>query len=333
MKILVCYGTRPEYIKIEPVLRGMNGLIEYRTLYIRQHTTLIDVNNPNHILTLGLADNRLDAVIGSLGFFKDHYFDDITHVMVQGDTSTALACAMAAFHRNIPVIHLEAGLRTYDNQNPYPEEVYRQMISRIASIHLCPTIENALNLSNEKINGRTFITGNTGLDHLIDLRNKIEYNNEILVTLHRRENHKNIRSWFQELSNLAKEYPELQFTIPLHPNPNIQAAEKFLVGINVIDPIPSDKFAERLSKCRMVITDSGGIQEECAFFGKKAIVCREVTERQEAVGQSSILCTSPEHLKIIFGGNIKTYNIDQSNVYGDGYSAIRVIQVLKQLEN
>jgi len=260
-------------------------------------------------------------------------FRYITHVLVQGDTSTAFVCAMAAFHRNIPVIHLEAGLRTYDTQNPYPEETYRQLISRVASIHLCPTNENKRNLLNEGINKNVFVVGNTVVDNLVDYRSKVVRGNEIVITLHRRENHSLIKEWFLELDKLAHKHPTYKFVLPIHPNPNVQKHRYLLKNVEVIDPLPYESFLEKLVRCAMIVSDSGGIQEEASFLGKKLIVCRETTERPESLNQTSFLCTNPKDLEALFDRLIVDLNCEQSDVYGNGFSAKNIVEVLRKVKD
>lgn len=335
MNILVCYGTRPELIKIKPLLAAFNQRgISYKTLRIEQHTTLIGgTEKDDYTVAVPYGFNRLDAILGAANCIPDSAFvvNGITHVLVQGDTATAFVCSMAAFHRNVPVIHLEAGLRTYDKQNPYPEETYRQLVSRVASIHLCPTDQNAKNLNQEGITNNVFVVGNTVLDNLVDLRQKTTCGNEILITLHRRENHPIMDQWFSAINEIAKVYSDCVFTLPIHPNPNVQKHKHLLTHVNVIDPLPYDMFIERLLHCRFAISDSGGIQEEVSFLGKKAIVCRVITERPESLGANSFLCRTTQELTKMFEEVNKAPYANQSNVYGDGNASHKIAQILKGL--
>lgn len=334
MKILFCYGTRPELIKINPlILEFKKRKIAFSTLNVRQHTTLIN-ENADFILDVKNVKNlnRLDSILSSISEFDEKIFQNITHVLVQGDTATALMCAIAAFNRQIPVIHLEAGLRTYDVENPYPEETYRQIISRIASIHLCPTEQNALNLKNELVRGTTYVVGNTVLDNLLQYRNKISYNNEVLITLHRRENHDKIHEWFSVLSRIALENPKTKYTLPIHPNPNIQKHKEQLLGINVIEPLSYNDFLNRLVVCKYLISDSGGIQEEASFLGKKVIVCRKITERPESVGINSFLCLEPNELISIEKEVSNNYKIKPNNIFGNGNSSELISSIIEKLE-
>jgi len=331
MNILVCYGTRPELIKINPLIKEFRRQnISFKLLCVKQHTSLImDAKGADYTVDVPEATNRLDGLLAVPMAIPKEVFEGITHVLVQGDTATALVCSLAEFHRNIKVIHLEAGLRTYDTQNPYPEETYRQIISRVASTHLCPTEDNAMNLKREGIVDGVFIVGNTGLDNLVDLREKTETNNEVLVTLHRRENHYIMDQWFSEVNKIALTHPEFIFTLPIHPNPNVQKYRHLLNNVNVIDPLPYEQFIYRVSRCALIISDSGGIQEEASFLGKNVIVCRQITERPESVGISSFLCRSPEELFSIFELTIKNHPPEKSNLYGNGNASDLIVAKLK----
>ena len=206
--ILVSFGTRPEWIKIKPVLDQMEGKMPFKLLFTGQHEDLlakVDFKAEVTRLTIKNGSNRLDSIIESV-MNLDEIFEGVDAVMVQGDTSSAFAVALAAFHRKIKVIHLEAGLRTYDKNQPYPEEFNRQAISRIADIHLCPTRISRRNLVNENVEGVIRIVGNTVLDNLRDVQT--EYTNKIIVTMHRRENHHNMDEWFREIDKLAEEYTD-----------------------------------------------------------------------------------------------------------------------------
>ena len=330
--ILLTYGTRPEYIKIKPLLDVFNlKKYPYRLLFTGQHEKL---SKFVHDWSIDIVDgeNRLDSIVQSIMNTLDNIVkqDSITHILIQGDTTSVLALSLAAFHREIKVIHLEAGLRTYDKENPYPEEINRRIVSQIADIHLCPTKQAKKNLINEKTGGEKYVVGNTVIDNLLQYKNECEYTDKILVTLHRRENHHWIDKWFIELDNLAKSYPEFTFILPIHPNPNVQKHRNLLKNVIVIDPLPYEKMLEYLVKARMVITDSGGLQEECSFFNKKCLVCRKITERPEAIGQSSFIVKSPEDLAEVFVKHIDNYEINFECPFGDGHAAEKIFKIIKK---
>lgn len=327
MKILIAYGTRPEYIKIKPVINKLKNKINFKVLSTGQHKDLVP-SGTDYTLKVIDKENRLDSIVESI-MNQDYIFKGITHIMVQGDTTSAFALSLAAFHREIPIIHLEAGLRTYDMKNPYPEEFNRQAISRMSSISFCPTEENKKNLIREKYQGKIYVVGNTVLDNLVGIIPS--YTNIVVVTLHRRENYNLIPGFFKEISKLSFENKNLTFILPIHPNPNVKKYRLLLKNIKVIDPVPYDKMLQLLASCKFIISDSGGIQEEASFLNKKIIVCRKVTERPESLGVHSFLCTNPDKLQEVFNKIKNNYKVNASCPYGDGKSADRVVNVLTKL--
>lgn len=336
--ILLAYGTRPEYIKIKPLIDIFNKEgFPYKILFTGQHKDLLKEQNPDFKINIHefSGGNRLDSIVASILDYSSitkGLFDDITHVLVQGDTTSVLAVALSAFHHGIKVIHLEAGLRTYDRNNPYPEEINRKIVSQIADIHLCPTQLSAQNLYNEHINVKDiYVVGNTVLDNLLPYKDKCEYTNKILITMHRRENHHWLDQWFIAIDLLAKLYPEYEFILPIHPNPNVQKHKDLLENVKVIDPLPYEEMLELLVKTRLVITDSGGLQEECSFFNKKCLTCRIVTERPEAQGQSTFMVERPNELTDMFMRHIDDYEINYDCPFGDGKSAEKIIKILKEI--
>lgn len=322
--ILLCFGTRPEWLKIKPLI----GVIEnYKLLFTGQHPDLLKEVKVDYEITIGKNLNRLDQLINDcLTQFPENGYDS---VLVQGDTASAFACALAAFHRSKKIYYLEAGLRSYDLNHPYPEEGYRQMISRLADVNLCPTELSKENLVNEKVKGECHVVGNTILDNLPPYKNKCEYTNKILVTLHRRENHCQIKDWFLKINQLAKTNPELEFILPIHPNPNVQKHKNILTHVSVVEPMSHEDLLKILVKSRLVISDSGGIQEEASFFDKKVIVCRETTERPEAIETGHLhLCSSPDNLNKQFDLLIKDYRINSTCPYGDGQSSLKIKKII-----
>jgi UDP-N-acetylglucosamine 2-epimerase (non-hydrolysing) len=330
--ILLTYGTRPEYIKIKPLIKEFkNSNLPFKILFTGQHKDIANGEYDFKLEMTDLSNNRLDSVIANLMTLSDDIFDEITHVLVQGDTTSVVGLSLAALHRKIKLIHLEAGLRTYDTENPFPEENNRRIVSTIATIHLCPTELNANNLYKENVSENVFIVGNTVLDNLIDYKEKCEYTNKVLVTMHRRENHENINEWFTEINELAKKHNELEFILPLHPNPNVQKHKSILTHVNIVEPLKHEDLLNLLVKTRLVITDSGGIQEECSFFNKKCLVCRKVTERPESVNLTSFLIDEPKDLASIFNCHINNYNVNIESPYGDGKSSIKICDILNKL--
>lgn len=332
--ILLAFGTRPEGVKTQPLMDIFNkNKFPYKILFTGQHLDLID-QNFDYSIKINGGENRLDSIVGSTmnklsSIIKDE--PKLTHVLVQGDTTSVLAVALSAFHHGIKVIHLEAGLRTYDNQNPYPEEQNRRLVSQITDIHLCPTEQSKNNLIEEKILGEKYVVGNTVIDNLLNYKKDCEYKNKVLITLHRRENHHWLDKWFMEINKLAELHLDLEFTLPIHPNPNVQKYKHLLNNVKVIDPLTHDELIKLLVKTKMVITDSGGIQEECSFFNKKCLTCRKITERPEAIGKSTIMIKNPDELFNTFNREIIDYNINYDCPFGNGDSAEKIYNILKNI--
>lgn len=239
-RFLISYGTRPEWIKIRPLVKKMQQeKIAHEVVFIEQQKDIASGEFTKKIKLPANEINRLDAIVTAC-LNDDWIFQNIDFVIVQGDTTSALGIALAAFHRQIPVIHLEAGLRTY-SKNPYPEEGNRRMIDAISEIHLCPTNNNKKNIKDENTFAYAVRTGNTGLDNLKGLK-CTSYSNIVLCTMHRRENHRDMDQWFIAINECAKKLPELQFILPLHPNPNVQKHKHLLTHVQVKDPIASISF-------------------------------------------------------------------------------------------
>ena len=325
LPILICFGTRPEWLKVKPLIKLMNR-DEYQLLFTGQHEDLLKAVKVDYTIKINNSDNRLDSIISDCMLqFPNAEFRGI---LVQGDTGSAFGCALAAFNRQIKIYYLEAGLRSRSLQHPFPEEGYRQMIARIANVNFAPTELSYSNLVNEGVLGDINEVGNTVLDNLVDLP-KSTYGTQVLVTMHRRENHHQMAEWFNEINDLAKQYSELQFIIPIHPNPNVQAHKHLLTNVKVVEPLTHEETINILLNCKLVISDSGGIQEEATFFNKKVIVCRETTERPEGIGTGHLhLCKSPKDLKDLFGRLEENSYICKPCPYGDGRAAEKIKKIL-----
>jgi len=335
--LLICYGTRPEFIKSKPIIDELiKRKLPFKTLFTGQHDMLKNIKS-DYVLEI-LDNSNIDrlsnvtsnCVNGISTILKED--KEIKYVMVQGDTTSAAAIAWGALNNNIKIIHLEAGLRSFDKKNPFPEENNRLLISDMATIHLCPTTLNKDNLNKENIFDNIFVVGNTGLDPLLSMKNEIKYENKVLVTLHRRENHEIMNHWFEVLNMIAKNNPNLEFVLPIHPNPNVLKHKNLLTNIKVIDPIPHSDLVKFITECKLVISDSGSIQEECSFLNKKIIVCRKTTERPESIGMTSFLCEKPENLKEIFDFHIEKYIVSENICpFGDGKSSIKIVDILENI--
>jgi UDP-N-acetylglucosamine 2-epimerase len=329
MKILFCLGTRPEWLKIKPLINLMDKS-EYDLFFTGQHEDLLNNVEFDYKVSVTNKNNRLDDImISCMSNFPNQNYD---YVLVQGDTGSALGCALASYNRKIKLIHLEAGLRTYDLENPYPEEAYRQIISRISDINLCPTNLSFENLISEKVTGKIFVVGNTVLDNIVDLKDKTNYGNDVLITLHRRENHDIMNKWFESLNLISEKYKDLNFILPIHPNPNVQKHKHILnKNIKVVDPLNHNDLLNILIDCKFVITDSGGIQEEATFLNKKSIVCRKTTERPEGINTGHIiLCENPSDLITYVDNIVKDYNINTECPYGDGRSSEKILNIIRE---
>jgi UDP-N-acetylglucosamine 2-epimerase (non-hydrolysing) len=325
--ILLCFGTRPEWLKIKPLIKIMDRS-EYKLLFTGQHPDLLKDVEVDYKININNSDNRLDAIISDcmLQFPQG----DFRGVLVQGDTGSAFGCALAGFNRQLKIYYLEAGLRSYNLQHPYPEEGYRQMIARIADVNFSPTQLSANNLIKEKVSGEIHVVGNSVLDNLIEYKTHDGHENFVLITLHRRENHHWMAEWFKEINQLATENPELKFILPIHPNPNVQKHKSLLTHVMVVEPLEHEQLINTLKKSKFIISDSGGLQEEGSFFNKKVIVCRETTERPEGLHTGHLhLCKKPSDLRELFGNINNNPYICEPCPYGDGYTSEKIYKILK----
>jgi UDP-N-acetylglucosamine 2-epimerase (non-hydrolysing) len=311
--IAIVIGTRPEYIKCLPLLKSSNI---YKLIYVEQHNDLISIEHEHlKLKIIHYSESRLNNIISSLlhSSLLDTEWDAI---LVQGDTVVAFAAALMAFNKQIKVIHLEAGLRTYDNDNPYPEEGYRKMIDSIASIGLCPSSLAAENLKREGFGGKIIVVGNTSIDAIKEYKLIPQLSNKILITLHRRENWPIIDTFFEVIEELAMKYPDLEFIFPMHPNPIIKKHINIFKKVKVIEPLDHKLLCSIIAECNSIISDSGGIQEEASYLGKKIFCCRKVTERVELLNNYVILTATPEDLFLRFSPQTEIMN--SSTVYGYG---------------
>ena len=298
---LICFGTRPELIKLIPLIQIFKEKnIQFKTLFSGQHENLIKdfykyIDEPDYVFTNimehGQTLNQLSSkiLLQSNQLFLENTF---SHVIVQGDTTTAYSLALSAFHFQIPVIHLEAGLRTNDKYSPFPEEINRRLISQISSIHLCPTKMSIENLQKEQITNGVHLVGNTVVDiykYIFEntipsnkIQDIIDNNKEyIVVTLHRRENRGDkIFSMWNQLNTLSIKYKFVYIT-----HPSLPDSKKILDNSNIIllDPQDYESMVHLISNSKGIITDSGGLQEEAVCANKRALVCRDTTERPETI--------------------------------------------------
>lgn len=374
-KVLIVVGTRPEVIKMAPVYLELvrNQRFEVRLCATGQHSDLLalalmDFNLvPDYKLELmehgqGLSSLTSRALVALEGVLAQAKPDA---VLVHGDTTTTLASALAAFYSQIPVGHIEAGLRTKDIYSPFPEEFNRQAVSRIARWNFAPTAGAKKNLTDEGVDERKIIvTGNTIVDSIrllveeskngklepswIKLKELLGFDpliqKTVLVTTHRRENiGKGVSSIFQAVFNLAQTHKEISFVLPLHPNPKIRSAASNLYeleNVKVIDPLSYRLFILLLSSSQFVITDSGGIQEEAVTLGKKVLVTRVMTERPEGLLSANMeivgLTTEEIENASLRELSRKAKSMDfriASEVYGDGSASRTISDTLESALN
>ncbi len=288
--ILVCYGTRPEIIKLAPVIDELKARgLPFKTVFTGQHKDLYlqfknAVPKPDYCLEMQ-ASRTLSDTMAAIIVYLDQILakGEVKLLIVQGDTASTFACALSAFNQKVAIGHVEAGLRTYNLASPFPEEGYRQMISRIATLHWAPTDNALTNLKKEGMS-HARMTGNTVMDSCMATHYPISYSNKVLVTLHRRENFgERMIKLFNEIEELAYRHPELEVLFPMHPNPQVRMHKDIFKKVQVIEPLEYLDTLKLISEAKFIISDSGGLQEECVAFRKKILICRENTERPESI--------------------------------------------------
>tara|TARA_A100001015_G_C14912638_1_gene681080 strand:- start:282 stop:1283 length:1002 start_codon:yes stop_codon:yes gene_type:complete len=329
--MILCFGTRPEWLKIKPLL---NEYDHFKLFFTGQHEDLIKIDlSEDKLIRAKVKDysgSRLNDLISSI-LIEFEKLKNENAILIQGDTASAFACALAAFNTNKKIFYLEAGLRSFDLENPYPEEGYRQMISRISSVNICPTELSKKNLVEEKVLGENIVVGNTILDNLLQQKDKSKYEDHVLITLHRRENQKIITDWNQSINTIAISNPSLKFIYFKHPSQDYKHKIFSAENIKLINPHNHNDFLKILVKSKFLITDSGGLQEEASFLNKKVIVCRKNTERPEGIKTGHIiLCKKPKFLEEIVNDIKINYFISNQCPYGDGNSSKRIIDILKK---
>lgn len=361
LKTCCIFGTRPEIIKMAPVIHELQkhtDRVLTHTVCSGQHRELLyplidwfdltvdinlDVMEPNQ--NLSKLGSKILSELGAL-FEKEKY----DCVIAQGDTTTVLMSAIAAFYAKIPFVHVEAGLRTFDPYLPFPEEMNRILAARIAALHFAPTEQSAENLQREGIHENTIIiTGNTVIDALHYTTNKLQTHlisqekKTILVTAHRRENFgEPLRKICNALLKISRLFPEVEIIFPMHPNPNVRETVNAILGnisnITLIEPLPYDQLIRLMATAHFTITDSGGIQEEAPALKKPVLVLREETERPELVKLGgAILVGSDEALIIEWTKKLLTCKESYQKMvlgyspYGSGKAAETIVKKTLQM--
>ena len=328
MNLCIIYGTRPEYLKLQTLIRSL----KCKVIRVLQHTDIIetDLEHDFSITISTVCMNRLDSLGSQILSQLGKYITQFTHVLVQGDTATTFYSALCAFQNGVKVIHLEAGLRTYDLENPYPEECYRQMISRIADIHLCPHEVNQKYLEKERVSGEIYVVGNTILDLVKSYNLKTKKGNTVLITFHRRENIQYLNDFINQLKYCIEQNSDKQFIWFLHPNKELQELVKnYKLNITFLQPCSHHEFLDYIKNCYCIITDSGGIQEEASFLGKSTIVLRKYTERDQ-LKEPYVFIVEPPFNNLNYIINlIPNKDLEPCYVYGNGNSTIQILNVVQ----
>ena len=371
-KILITFGTRPEAIKLAPLVLAFKQAADFAVTVCvtAQHRTMLDQVleffgiAPDYDLDLMQNDQTLfdltsDVLLNVKTVLEDAAPD---YVFIQGDTTTAFAVALSSFYFRIPVCHVEAGLRTNNIYSPFPEEMNRQLASRICRFHFAPTQRAQQNLQAEHIPEEAIlVTGNTVIDALFEARKRLRpdsaairmlkkeinfdnssFRRRIVVTGHRRENFgEGLENLCRALKALALEHPDIQIVYPVHLNPNVQKPAYSLLGnidnIRLLEPLDYESFIWLMDTAYCIITDSGGIQEEAPALGKPVLLTRDTTERPEAIeaGTVKMIGTSADRIiaetnRLLLDSRVYGQMSTARNPYGDGRACERIISFMRQ---
>ena len=363
LRIMSVFGTRPEAIKMCPLVKELASRPEIESLccVTAQHRQMLDSVlevfdlKPDWDLDIMTPRQTLSTITSKCLLGMDEAIDALKPdmILVHGDTSTTFAGALSAFYHQVPVGHVEAGLRTYDKYSPFPEEMNRKLVSAIADLYFCPTVNNRENLVKEGIANGLFITGNTVIDALkttvrkdytftTEELNHLPYEEKkiILVTCHRRENYgEPMKHIMLALRQIAEQHEDVEMVYPVHLSPVVrEAVGTYLRGaprVHLIDPLPADEMHNLMARCYMVMTDSGGLQEEAPALGKPVLVLRRETERPEAVAAGTVklagvvqddIVTMAERL--ICDKDAYARMAHAVNPYGDGNACRRIADAI-----
>ncbi|MBU5655166.1 UDP-N-acetylglucosamine 2-epimerase (non-hydrolyzing) [Corynebacterium aurimucosum] len=365
-KIMTVYGTRPEAIKVAPVIKALEKDDRFESVAVStgQHKEMLEQVNamfgiePKLDLHLMKPGQGLNEIVSRALMGLDEIIDaeqpDV--IISQGDTSTAMTAALAGFHRGVKIVHLEAGLRTGDIHSPFPEEANRKLIGQVAELHLAPTAGSMENLRRENVRSKDIaVTGNTVIDALLEaaswdtdfedpaLQEAAESGKRlVVVTTHRRENLEAMKEIGGAVKDLAESYSDINFVLPLHLNPKVREAVlpevESLPNVVITDPLPYDQFTKLLDRATIILTDSGGVQEEAPALGKPVLVMRQNTERPEAVvaGTVKLVGTNRSLIvaeaKLLLDDDAAYHSMANAvNPYGDGKAAERAVAAIAEL--
>ena len=365
LKVMTIFGTRPEAIKMAPVVKALEAADDMESIVTvtAQHREMLDQVlhlfsiTPDYDLNImsqgqTLYDVTCKALLGLQGVLKEAKPDV---VLVHGDTTTTFVGALAAFYEGIPVGHVEAGLRTGNIYSPFPEEMNRKLTGAIGTYHFAPTSTSESNLLKENINPtHLYVTGNTVIDALQttvqtdytfkeELLNQIDYinNKVILVTTHRRENLGDpMRNVYEAIRDIINEQADVEVIFPMHRNPKVRSIVQEVLGdmprVHLIEPLEYEPFANLMARTYLIMTDSGGIQEEAPSLGKPVLVLRDTTERPEAVeaGTVKLVGTDKESVyrtatELLVNETAYLVMSNAVNPYGDGLASDRIVQALR----
>jgi UDP-N-acetylglucosamine 2-epimerase (non-hydrolysing) len=363
-KVLFVVGTRPDCIKSVPVYQAFQNSPDFEAILVStgQHKEMLqqvfDVFQVSPDMDLGLMvpGQSLASMSSRMIAELDRAFGEFQpdYVFAQGDTTTTFIASLAAFYRGIPFGHVEAGLRTHNIRNPFPEEFNRQATSLIAQHHFAPTLESAKNLEREHVpNEAIFVTGNTGIDAVLAVAQAVEqtwYPDHtgplVLVTMHRRENWgEPMREAAQAILEVTLENPDVKVVVAMHKNPDVRATLTEVFGgcpqVDLIEPPEYMQFVKLMQRSDLILTDSGGVQEEAPSFGKPILVLRETTERPEGLEAGFSVLVGTNREKIMSHYRTFMYDRDRltarkstTNPYGDGKASQRILEVLtKHFQN
>lgn len=365
--ILVVFGTRPEVIKLAPVILELKKHPDLYNVIICNTEQQKELSNQTLAYFNLKADINLDCMRPNQSLLEiqtriltalNKVFSEntIDATIVQGDTMTVLCGALASFYNKIPVFHVEAGLRSYDIYEPFPEEVMRQMTSRVAELNFAPTEKNRKALLDEGIKGeKIHVVGNTVIDALFCLSeetlnsskkffddNSIDINDRlVLITAHRRENHgERIDRIISAIEYLAGKYSDHTFVIPVHPNPNVKDKIHSKLAeyknIKLLQPLDYPNLVYLMKNAKLILTDSGGIQEEAPSFGCPTLVMRYETERQEGIDAGVSVLVGADYDKIleyseqVLSNSFAATRLKTVNPYGDGTSAVKIVDLISK---
>ena len=359
LRIMSVFGTRPEAVKMCPLVKALAKRPEIESLccVTAQHRQMLDSVldvfgvTPDYDLDIMTPRQTLSDITSRCLTGMDAAVEALRPdmILVQGDTSTTFAGALSAFYHRVPVGHVEAGLRTHDKYSPYPEEMNRRLVSQIAELHFCPTGQNRENLRREGIADGLFVTGNTVIDALRttvradyvfadEALNRLPYGEKkiVLVTCHRRENYgEPMKNILLALRRIAERNADVELVYPVHLSPvvreTVDACLRGAPRVHLIDPLPTDEIHNLLARSYMVMTDSGGLQEEAPALGKPVLVLRRETERPEAVEAGTVKLCGVEQERIVSmaeqlirDGGAYREMARAVNPYGDGHACERI---------